>query len=149
MPASENFNTHDFSQLVDPAVATGTVTSSSVDLANYDAATIHVLYGESADTLSGSVLWTSKLQESSDNSTFTDVAAGEVVTNETTAANSFGLVNAAADDDAVYSLGYKGTERYIRSVTTATGTHTNGTPIGVGAVLTVKRQRPTALVVNP
>jgi hypothetical protein len=136
-------------QLTDPANATATVTSGETDLAGYEGLTCQVSYGESADTLSGSLYWTAKLQESdTSGASFTDVAAADVVTNEATAANSFGLVNAAAEDDASYYLGYKGNKRYVRVVVTATGSHSSGTPIAIFAHKEAKKQ-PVTNAVNP
>jgi len=118
-------------QLTDPETATQTVTSDSTDLAGYEAATFFVSYGQSGDTLSGSVYWSAKLQESDDDSTFSDVAAADVIGNTE---NKFAVCNAAADDDAIYGLGYRGDKRYVKVVVTATGTHSSGTPIGVYVV---------------
>ena len=46
----------------------------------------------------------------------------------------YATVDAAAEDDAVYPIGYTGPERYVRIVCTKTGTHSNGTPIGILAL---------------
>ena len=52
------------------------------------------------------------------------------------------MVDAAAEDDLAYKLGYKGNAKYIRGVITATGTHTYGTTIVVAAILGNKRTGP-------
>ncbi|MFZ5762840.1 MAG: hypothetical protein ACOY8P_07950 [Thermodesulfobacteriota bacterium] len=58
---------------------------------------------------------TPKLQESDDNSTFTDVAA----------ADQLGTLAALASD-TVQTVGYKGGKRYIRGVVTVAGATTGG-----------------------
>ena len=57
-------------------------------------------------------------QESDDNSTFTAVAAGEL--------QGTSPVVAAADDDAVYAVGYMGSKRYLRLSVVSAGTTTGG-----------------------
>lgn len=49
------------------------------------------------------------------------------------ASGQFALVNAAAEDDTVYRVGYVGGKRYIRVVATAANTP-GSTPIGVQVV---------------
>lgn len=102
----------------------------AVDLAGYETALIVVQCGISADTLSGSVLHTFKLQESNTTTDgdFTDVAAADMEgTNGT-------VIDDAAEDPATIVWGYKGSKRYIRVFDDTTGTHTNGTPISAVVV---------------
>lgn len=110
-----------------PVVATATKTGASIDLQGMRGAMILFDIGQSGDTLSGSVKWTLKIQESADNSAWSDVAAGDIIG---PAANSV-VIDDAAEDETVIGFGYAGTKRYIRGVATATGTHTNGTPMGI------------------
>lgn len=122
-------------QLIDPATITSDTNGSSVDMQGYNSLMMVANIGESGDTLSGSVKIEMELEESDDDATFTDVAdanmVGEVAgTNDGT----FAVVDDAAEDDARYICGYKGTKRYVRPVINVTGTHTNGTPIGVTAL---------------
>ena len=115
-----------------PANKTATVTSSECDLTGYDGASFLVLFGTSGDALGAALYWSCKLQESdTSGSGFTDVAADGIVGST---ANAFGVVNAAADDDAVYGLGYKGKDKIVRVVVTATGVHAAGTIIGILAL---------------
>ncbi len=126
------FNRLLLEQLTDPDTATSTVTSDACDLAGYEGATFAVSFGESGDTLSGSVYWSCKLTEcDTSGGTYTDVADTDVIGNTS---NVFGVVNAAADDDNIYCLGYRGSKRYVKVVVTATGTHSSGTIIGIYAV---------------
>ena len=130
-----------------PATKTDTVTSSVCDVSGYTGAAFYIHYGASGDTLSGTVYWTGKLQEcATEDGTFTDVAASDVSGAST---NAFGLVNASGEDSAVYGLKYIGTLDYVKVVVTATGTHTNGTPIGVFAGLGMPRAKASDQEVNP
>ena len=108
---------------------------SSVDMVGYDAVTFLVDLGESNDTLSGSVMIELEVEESTDDSTFTDVADADL--SDVVAGSNdgcFGVIDAAAEDAAIFSTTYRGTSRYVRPVINVTGTHTNGTPIGVIAI---------------
>ncbi|MGE0754582.1 MAG: hypothetical protein AB7L92_05420 [Alphaproteobacteria bacterium] len=116
-------------QHVTPVVATSTQTSSAIDLQGYNSANIVFAVGQSGDTLSGGVYWTLKLQESDTDSGYTDVAASDISSGAATV-----VVDDPAEDDAAYSLGYIGTKRYVKAVVTPTGSHSNGTPIGVIAL---------------
>ena len=122
-------------QLVDPAAATADVTSASVDMLGYGSVAFYVLVGATGDTLDGSNYIELEIQDSADDSTFAAVADVEI-TNSVTGTNTgtFALINAATEDDAVYMTEYKGSERYVLVEVNVTGTHTNGTPIGVLAL---------------
>lgn len=116
-------------QHLNPVVSTTTKTSTAIDLQGYNSAIVLFSIGLSGDTLSGSVYWTLKLQHSDDNSTYTDLAAGDLNSPSLTS-----VVNSAALDETVYNFGYQGAKRYLKAIATPTGTHTNGTPIGVIAL---------------
>lgn len=124
-------------QIIDPAVLSGTsdVTSTAIDLAGFRDVTVAVLVGESGDSLSGSVKVELEMQESDDDSTYTACADANI-TNAVTGTNTgtFGVIDAAADDDAVYVSKYLGTKQYVKVVANLTGTHTNGIPLGAIAV---------------
>lgn len=108
-------------------------TGVGVDLKGYETAVAIVNVGISADTLSGSVYHTVKLQESADNSVWNDVAAADME-----GSNSV-VIDDAAEDPVVIVWGYKGAKRYLRVFDDVTGTHTNGTPFG--AVIVRSRPR--------
>ena len=97
-------------QTIKPAAAhTATATGASVDLApGFERALVIVDAGTVTD---GSHVI--KLQESDDNSTFTDVDAGDL--------DGAAPTLASANDDQVFTFGYVGTKRYIRAVSTVTG----------------------------
>lgn len=66
---------------------------------------------------------TPKLQDSADNSTFADVAAGDQV-------GTLTAVSSSAGQNATQSVSYIGSKRYVRGVITTSGT-TTGAIIGV------------------
>lgn len=118
------------SQVLTPAVKTTTQTSAEVDMQGFESLNVLFSIGQSGDTLSGSVKWTLKLEHSDTTSTgFTDVDAAGVFNSAATV-----VIDAAAEDEAVYTLGYKGGKQFVRAVATATGTHSTGTPMAILAV---------------
>lgn len=108
-------------QSLTPAVRTADANGTGVDLAGYESATVLFEFGDSADTLSGSVYVVGVVQESDDNSAFTDVADADLIGTEPT-------VDAPAEDTQIYAVGYRGSKRYIRAKLDFTGTHTSGIP---------------------
>ena len=113
-----------------PQTITTTVTGTGIDTSGYHTLACTVHYGTNGDTLDTSNYITCKLQHSTDNSTWVDLPAALVVDaaaigSET---NVFGVNNAAADDDAIYVIGARDFNRYVRVVATVVGTLTYGTP---------------------
>jgi hypothetical protein len=127
-------NNMKFDQVLDPDMAAD-ANGSSVDLLGYEGVTFLALVGESGDTLGAGVYIELEVEDSADNSTFAD-CADTVITNAVTGNNTgtFAKIDAAAEDDAVYATTYSGSARYVRPVVNITGTHTNGTPLGIVAV---------------
>lgn len=117
------------SQHLNPVVSTTVKTSTTIDLQGYNAANIIFSIGLAADTLSGSVYWTLKLQHSDDDISYADVAITDLNSPSLTV-----VVNSAVTDKNAYSFGYQGAKRYLKAVATPTGTHTLGTPIAIVAV---------------
>jgi len=103
-------NVIDFANSLAPAARTATGTGTGVDLQGYNGAVVFFHVGTITDGTH-----TPKLQESADNSTFTDVAAADL---EGTLAALATSVNQEA--------GYKGTKRYVRAVSTVSGATTGG-----------------------
>lgn len=130
------YNNLNVVQTVDPVVATADVNGAGVDRQGYDSVLHIVNVGESGDTLSGSVYMDLILQDSPDNSTWTDVTDANYINGAfTDSANGiFATIDDAAEDDAVHKIGYRGPERYSRVVYDITGTHTNGTPMSMTAI---------------
>lgn len=128
------------SQVVNPAVATSTVTSSAIDRQGYGSVTALFSIGNSGDTLSGSVYWTLKLTEcDTSGGTYTDVALADLYNSAATL-----VIDAGSEDNIVAKFGYRGSKRFVKAIATATGTHTNGTPIGVIAMLGHPADAPVA-----
>ena len=104
-------------------------TGVGVDLSDYEAAEMVFHFGISGDTLSGALSVLPILEESDTlGSGYTTVAAADML-------GSLTVIDAAAEDPAVQSVGYIGNKRYIRAFVDFTGTHTNGMPISAVAIL--------------
>ena len=107
----------------------------SVDMLGYDRCTFLAALGDSGDTLSGSVYVELEVEESDDDSSFSDVPdadlQGHVDCNND---GCVAAVNAPAEDQALFTATYKVSKRYVRPVLNVTGTHTNGIPITIIAV---------------
>lgn len=125
------------SQHLSPVVSTATKTSTTVDLQGYNSANVVFSIGLAADTLSGSVYWTLKLQHSDDDSTYADLAATDLNSPSLTV-----VIDSSSKDRTSYSFGYQGAKRYLKAVATPTGTHTSGTPIGIMALRAVAGYAP-------
>jgi hypothetical protein len=104
---------------LDAADYTSDQNGTGVDTRGFDSVTALFGFGASGDTLSGSVYVAGVVQESDDNSVFTDVADADLVGTEP-------LVDDPAEDSAVYKVGYIGNKRYIRTKFDFTGTHSVG-----------------------
>ncbi|MES1248042.1 MAG: hypothetical protein ABUS54_10255 [Actinomycetota bacterium] len=87
-----------------------TANGTSVDLTAYDECIVVI----TSDTITDGT-HTPKLQDSADNSTWNDVAAGNLD-------GTFAAITASS----VQTVGYKGTNRYVRVVVTVSGATTGG-----------------------
>ncbi len=115
-----------------PAVRTnGTVNGSGVDLQGYEASFALVHFGAWTDGTH-----TPKLQESDDNSSFTDVAAGDQL-------GTFTAVASAPGANTIQKVAYRGAKRYIRVVMTTSGA-TTGAASGASIVRGRSRRVGTA-----
>ncbi|MBI5427265.1 MAG: hypothetical protein HZA02_03175 [Nitrospinae bacterium] len=94
---------------INPAAQTATVNGAGVDLRGFESAMVVFHPGTIADGTH-----TPKIQESDDNSAFTDVAADQQGTLTALASNT------------VQRVGYIGSKRYIRAVSTVAGATTGG-----------------------
>ncbi len=100
------------SQSLAPAARTASANGTGVDLQGVEGARVDVNFGAWTDGTH-----TPKVQESDDNSTFTDAAAGDVL-------GTFTAVSSSAGQNAVQSVAYLGSKRYIRVVMTVAGATT-------------------------
>ncbi len=108
---------------------TADVTGSSVDLRGFDSAMVVVDY---ADITDGG--FTAKVQESDDDSTFTDVAAADLV-------GSFSEYTTGTDTQKV---SYAGDARYIRVFVEETTAGTTGAKFSSVVIRGHAHQRPVA-----
>ena len=135
----------DLSNSISPAVAlaaavrTAAANGTGVDLQGYESATVLVDVGAEGDTLSSSVFFEVSLEESDDNSTFTDVEQAGIVDGTIASGGIFLKLDGTTGGDpdttgGIFRVGYVGGKRYIRVVLAKTGTHSNGTPLGAMVV---------------
>lgn len=121
------------------ATRTAAANGTGVDLQGYESATVLVDVGAEGDTLSSSVYFEVSLEESDDDSTYTDVAQASIVDGTISSGGIFlkldGTANGNPDSTGgIFRVGYVGNSRYIRVVLAKTGTHSNGTPLGAMVV---------------
>ena len=121
------------------ATRTAAANGTGVDLQGYESATVLVDVGAEGDTLSSSVYFEVSLEESDDDSTYTDVAQASIVDGTIAAGGIFlkldGTTGGNPDSaGGIFRVGYVGNSRYIRVVLAKTGTHSNGTPLGAMVV---------------
>jgi hypothetical protein len=132
-------------QLLDPASVSTTQTTSSIDTAPLDRLSLIFNIGAVADLAAsplGNGSWAIKLQESADDSAFTDItddaqilidASKSPVTAPNSSTGVFLTLSAAAHQNNAYHVGVLPTKRYVRAVLTATLTP-GASLIGVTAV---------------
>jgi hypothetical protein len=115
----------DVVQSLNPAARTASANGAGVDLANYNGAMVVLHVGTITDGTH-----TPRVEESSDNSTYTTVAASDLI----------GSLAALATG-VVQKVGYIGSRRYIRVATTVNGA-TNGGVYGASVVRGFPRKGP-------
>lgn len=106
-------NNVSLAQSLAPAIRTASANGTGVDLQGYEGALIVINTGTITDGTHAI-----DIQESDDNSTFTSVAAADLIGTEP----SIG----AADDNKDYKIGYIGAKRYIRVAVTVSGATSGG-----------------------
>ena len=128
---------------LDSATRTADANGAGVDLQGYEGALIVGVIGAEGVTLSGTDKIEFELEESTDDSTYTDVADADLTgyvdgTNDGT----FGLFDANAEAPALVSATYIGSKRYVRVVINYSGTHGTGTPATALVVRGFNRHAP-------
>lgn len=122
-------------QSLAPAVRTSDTNGTGVDLQGFESATIIVDTGAEGVTFSTSVKIDFKLEESSDDSTYTAVTSATAVTDGTVDSNGvFLTLDDNAETPQIASIGYVGGARYIRVVADFTGSHSTGTPVAASVI---------------
>ncbi len=114
-----------------------------VNTAGFEAVAFAAQVGGSGDTLSGSVLFELQMEDSPDDSIWTDVVAADMVGGTKGANGQFALIDEpGVGDDRDYIVGYIGRKQYVRAVIVVTGTHTVGTILGVSVLCSSSRRFP-------
>jgi hypothetical protein len=106
-----------------PSLVDTTANGTGVDLAGFTKALVLITAGVITDGTH-----TITLEDSDDNTTFAAVASGF-------RSGSFTALTSSAGGSAIQEIGYLGTKRYIRIVTTVTGSPSTG---GIYSALVVK-----------
>lgn len=134
------------------AVYTSDQNGAGVDRQGFESVEHLIQVGVSGDTLSGSKKIDFIIEESDDDATYTAVtSASDVLVDSAIAAVSapdgsgiFLTIDDAAEDDVLARIGYVGGKRYSRVVADFTGTHSNGIPLAMLAVLGHAEQAPVS-----
>lgn len=106
-------------QAIAPAIIKTTATGTTVDLAGYDGAVIDLIFGAYTDGTH-----TFSLNESADGSTWTAVAAGDML-------GTMPAISTNASQNSVVRVGYIGKQRYLQVVNTVTGAPVTGAAMAV------------------
>jgi hypothetical protein len=118
-----------------PAVVTADADGTTVDLQGFNSAMVVVNTGIEGDTLSGSVKFDFILEHSDNDSTWSAVTSSTDVTEGSVDSSGIFLtLDANAETPQISQIGYIGGKQYIRCKIDATGTHSNGTPMGVTVI---------------
>ena len=120
----------------DAKVFTADTDGTTVDRQGFESVMFVVNSGIEGDTLSGSVKFDFILQESDDDSSWSAVTSSTSVTE--TSVDSSGIfltLDANGETPQTSQIGYIGGKRCTRVKIDATGTHSNGTPISIQAIL--------------
>ncbi|WP_319798319.1 hypothetical protein [Nitrobacter sp.] len=123
-------------QSLAPAATNASRNGTGVDLQGYEGAIVEVSAGAWTD---GS--HTPKIQESSDNSTWNDVAAADQI-------GSFTAVTSSGTASNVQTVSYIGSKRYIRAVITVSGA-TTGALLGANVLKGHARVKPAGTTLSP
>lgn len=124
--------------------------AAGIDTTGFDALEFIVSLGDSGDTLSGSLKVDMKIEHSDTDSGYAAVTSADDVivgSNPRVAAPDsngiFATVDAPAEDQTLFRIGYRGSKKFVRVWLDFTGTHTNGIPCSVIAILAKPALRPT------
>jgi hypothetical protein len=111
-------------------------------MVGYGSCRIIAHVGNSLDTLAADLKLELEVEHSDNGSTWVDCADTDILDPVTgTNTGTFAVIDAPAEDSAIFATEYVGGKAYCRMVLNVTGTHTNGTPIAV----MYERGRPTVL----
>lgn len=108
----DSYSALNFAQSLAPAARTASANGTGVDLRGYNSALAVIDAGAYTDGTH-----TPKLQESDDNSSFSDVDSGDLL-------GSFTAIAGSGQQNQLFKVGYKGAKRYVRVVMTVAGAST-------------------------
>jgi hypothetical protein len=145
MSVRDFLNNNKVSSCLVNVIKTADTNCTGVDLKGYGGVTFIVEMGNSGDTLAAGLHTQLEVEDSPDNSVWTDCADADI-SDSVTGANTgtFALVNAPTEDSTVFATTYRGSARYARVVINVTGTHTNGTPYSCTAIRHGKQYLPVS-----
>lgn len=112
-----------------PNIVTSTTSGTTVDLAGFTKAMFVAHIGTVTDGT-----YAFDPEESDDDSTWTNVAAGDL-------SGTFADATSSADD-RIQEVGYMGSKRYVRCNVTVTGSPSTGGPIGISVIKAGARTLP-------
>ena len=110
-------------------IVTSTTSGTTVDLAGFTKAMFVAHIGTVTDGT-----YAFDPEESDDDSTWTNVAAGDL-------SGTFANATSSADD-RIQEVGYMGSKRYVRCNVTVTGSPSTGGPIGISVIKAGARTLP-------
>lgn len=116
-------------ETLSPNIVTSTTAGDTVDLLGFRQAMFVAHIGTITDGT-----YAFDPEESDDDSTWTNIAAGDMSGSFTNASSSA--------DDTIQEVGYLGSKRYIRCNVTVTGSPSDGGPIGITVIKGAPRQAP-------
>lgn len=121
-------------QSISARAVTAAVNGTGVDLQGFDGAMLYLDLGTFAGTTPGATI---RWEESDDNSTFTAIAAGDLLG---------GLIAAidTTNDDQIHKRSYLGNKRYVRAAVTAVSGTGPSLPMAASVVRGHPSQRPVA-----
>lgn len=129
-----------FSVGIAAAANSADANGSNIDMQGYDSLMLIANVGVEGDTLGPSDDINLEVEHADDDGTgspdtWSDVADADLL-NSVTGANTgtFAHIDADAEIPAMFATGYIGGKRWVRVVVNVTGTHTNGTPLGITAI---------------
>lgn len=132
-----------------PQVVTAAKTAA-VDRRGFDSLMFVVDVGASGETLSSSLKLDCYLEHADDSSG--SAGSWVPVTNPFHAQGlavdstdgKFATIDGAADDETTYRIGYVGDKHHVRVRVAVTGTHENGTPMAITAILGNPASKPVS-----
>ena len=126
-------------QILAPATLSADNTPAAIDLLGFDAATVLIEVGAGGITFDATNKVEFKLTQSNDDSTYTDIAAADVIlgTSCDASVGTGGIVyslKAAHASGTVSDIKYIGGQRYLKLLADFSGTHGTGTPIAAQVI---------------